>query len=337
MSPLWSSEGKMQPKINNKRPSPNNDKNNLSPAQDFNSYPGRRILCQSMKSDDIKGISPFISLIHRIAMLKFKGSMTVEASLLLPIFLLFFLNLGSAMEMIRLHCNMELALWEIGNRVSVYGYVLEDPEKTAQAQKSSAWLEELAGIALSYTYIRNEMVEYMGKSYLDASPLTYGANGLQFLESNLLSEDTFEVIVTYAISPWSDVAGFRSFRMANRYYGHLWTGYEIPVSDSHTEQITVYVTEYGTVYHEDRECTHIRLSVQETSLQDALSATNTQGEKYACCERCKVFAPEDTVYITSRGTCYHYTRDCPGIKRIVYSMLKTQADKYTPCNRCVSS
>lgn len=263
--------------------------------------------------------------------------MTVEAALVLPLFLFFFLNLGSAMEMIRLHGNLELALWEIGNRVSVYGYALRNPEGITREQKDGAWVEDLAGIVLSYSYIRNEVLDYLGQDYLENSPMTYGANGLQFLESELFGEgDTFEVIVTYAISPWIDVPGFRSFRMANRYYGHLWTGYEIPVKETDVEQLTVYVTEYGTVYHENRECSHIRLSVQETTLGNALSGTNSRGEKYALCEKCKDFTLGETVYITSQGDCYHYTKECPGIRRIVYSMLKSQTEKYAPCSRCVS-
>ena len=38
-----------------------------------------------------------------------EGSMTIEAALVLPLFCLFLMTMGSAMEMIRLHNNLEVA------------------------------------------------------------------------------------------------------------------------------------------------------------------------------------------------------------------------------------
>ena len=47
------------------------------------------------------------------------AGMTVEAALVLPLCLFFLLNLGYLLEMIRLHNNLQLALLETGNKISL--------------------------------------------------------------------------------------------------------------------------------------------------------------------------------------------------------------------------
>ena len=42
----------------------------------------------------------------------------------------------------------------------------------------------------------------------------------------------------------------------------MWNGYEIPEAE---DEEYIYVTENGRVYHTNRECTHIRLSVRAVS------------------------------------------------------------------------
>ena len=60
--------------------------------------------------------------------------MTVEASIVLPLILFFFMNLASSIEMIRLHGNLQLALWETGNELIVYGYALDSGTLPDEAQ-----------------------------------------------------------------------------------------------------------------------------------------------------------------------------------------------------------
>ena len=91
------------------------------------------------KKFSIEGISLFAS---RKKTVKASGSMTVEAAVVLPLFLFFFLNLGSAMEMIRLHSNLQLALLQVGNRLSVYG----SPHLTEFWRKNTAEFYEFCSV-----------------------------------------------------------------------------------------------------------------------------------------------------------------------------------------------
>lgn len=317
MSSLWAKQLKTLFHTLKKEPSPTYPKCNTGYAQNpKKAFDGgiRRI---SPKYCPIKRISLPASLKSRV-----EAAMTVEAAVVLPIFLFFLLNLSCAVELIRLHGNLQLALWETGSRLAVYGYALEDSEVAS---------------LFTWLYIRGQVTEYAGEEYLDSSPLKNGSDSLVMWESDIFSsEDELNITVTYAVSPWSSLAGFSSFRMANRYYAHIWNGYGIPENpeESQQELDIVYITENGEVYHEDRNCTHLKLSVREVSRAEAEKAANQWGKSYSPCEKCKPKQTDLTLYITDEGDRYHSERNCSGLKRTVFSVLRSQAAGYRPCSRC---
>jgi hypothetical protein len=280
---------------------------------------------------------------------KLPAGMTVEAAIVLPLFLFFFINLGSAMEMIRLHGNLQLALWNVGNKMCVYGYAIESSDKIeneVSTGDNQEWWQELGDIALSYTYIKSQVVNYVDETYLEESPLSDGVSSLQFWESELLGAadspvrgDTIEIVLTYQVSPWLDIPFVRPFRMSNRYYGHLWTGYDID-NDSTANQDTedvVYIAENGSVYHETPDCTHLKLSISAVTLEEAQNARNENGGRYQLCSKCGGKPFNGTVYIGKEGDFYHYDRNCSGLKRTIHTILRKQASNYRPCSRCAAA
>lgn len=253
---------------------------------------------------------------------KAEASMTVEAAVVLPLFLFFLLHLGCAIELIRLHGNLQLALWEICGKTAVYGYALED----------QSFAPFFSGL-----YVREQLVETAGKEYLDQAPLQNGSAGLSLWESDLFSSrDEMDVTVTYAVSPWISSVSFLPFRMANRFCVHIWNGYEIPENPEadHVCEDVVYMTENGEVYHENPECTYLRLRIRQVTGQEAQSAVNLFGERYTPCERCRPDPSAGTLYLTEEGERYHASADCPGLKRTVLTVPRKRGETYPPCSRC---
>lgn len=266
---------------------------------------------------------------------KVKAGMTVEASIVLPLFLFFFLNLGCAIEMIRLHGNLQLGLWQIGSRLSVYGYALDSGETPGESEGEDNWWADLSGVAMAPVYVKSQIINSVGEAYLNRSPLTNGAAGLQFWESEIFgSEDEIDIIVTYSVSPWNSMAGFSSFRLANRYYSHIWNGYDLSGVEEGTQ--IVYITETGTVYHGSRNCTHLQLSIRQILEADLDAMRNQYGGKYQRCEKCASGGTPGILYITEEGNRYHYSRECSGLKRTVYSISIEEAieEGYRACARC---
>lgn len=331
MSSLWSGESKMKLSTKNTKPSPTYQNivpdSAQNPEASRDACPGRlSVLCRFME-----GTSLFASLSRKV-----KAGMTVEASIVLPLFLFFFLNLGCAIEMIRLHGNLQLALWQVGSKMAVYGYVLDSGEVPEDGE---GWWRDLAGAVISATYVKGQMVDSAGADYLNASPMTDGTDSLKLWESEIFgSDDEMDIVVTYSVSPWARLVGFRSFRLANRYYAHIWNGYGLSESEEseETAQI-VYVTENGTVYHVTLECTHLNLSVRRVPASTIDDLRNQGGGRYYPCSRCATRAlVPNAFYITEEGDRYHYSADCSGLKRTTSSMTLEQAldAGYRPCSRC---
>ncbi len=328
MFPLWSSMITFQQnkklQIIHKRPSPKYNDVHKKYAQ---------TVPQSFFNCTIEGASPFTSFCRKL-----EAGMTVEAAVVLPLFLFFFLNLGCAIELIRLHGNLEFALCNTGNRMAVYGYAMSEMEKQAGIKQTEGDMlfSELGDVVFSYTYVKNQIADYVGEQYLEEAPIVNGVEGLHFWESDIFKDnDCFEIVVTYQVEPFSGIIGFGSFRMANRYYGHLWNGYHIPdTEENKKENNVVYVAENGCVYHEDRNCSHLVLAIREVSLQEAYVSRNCNGQKYDICMLCKKEGLQGAVYITEDGENIHYKRDCTGLKRTVYEVPRSQAQGYPPCSRC---
>ena len=308
MAFLWKDGRKT--KAMRKNPSPTIQDGIPDPARDTERGSQR-------KSPDIlraiKGSWPSALLFKRSP-----AGMTVEASIVLPLCLFFLMNLGSAVEMIRLHNNLQLALWDTGSRVALYGF--EQGGNTVAS-------------VVSGFYVKNRILDYVGENYLDSSPLARGSAGLQLWESSLLKqEDELDITLTYAVGPAFSLGGFRGFRMGNRYFVNLWNGYAIPGGEEETE--IVYIAENGRVCHRDRNCTYLQLSVREISAENVGTVRNCWGSRYGPCEKCAEGGKPDILYVTEDGNCFHYRADCPGLKRTVCAVKKTEADGYPPCSRC---
>ncbi|MBO5282421.1 MAG: hypothetical protein J6B43_04750 [Lachnospiraceae bacterium] len=249
--------------------------------------------------------------------------MTVEAAVILPLVLLFFLHLGSCMEMLRLHGRLAFALWQTGRELTVYGAAVGEDEEGGG----------VPGLAVSYLYVDNRLEQILGRDYLDSSPLTYGSQGLNYLASEYLEdEETVNIIITYQVSPRITIFPFPYFRMVSRYYGRAWTGYEV---GEETEQtIYVYVTDEGEVWHSRADCSYLKLSIYEAAPETVWMLRNRHGERYRACSRCEDWPVSNPVYLTEEGNRYHTVRSCPALLRHIRAIVWQENIPYRPCGRC---
>lgn len=318
------------------------------------------------------------SHIKKASSLSVGGSMTVEAAVVLPLFMVFFINLSCSVEMIRLHSNIDVALWNIGNDLTVYGALTtenmrelektghpsdqtnketydygatdniediwaEDYEKTEVAKKEentgNTIVQEIADLVVSYTYIKNKIVEYLDDDYLNSSPLVNGTDSLQFYDSDIFtSNDTVVIVATYQVEPLINLDDFIRMRMSNSYYAHLWNGYNVGgVAEDDNQSKTVYVTENSQVYHTSVSCTYLMLSVRITSYDNLSEERNNEGGRYSQCLLCAGSGAPAFVYLCDEGSKYHYSRKCSALKRSYKAVsLASVVNTHRPCSRCGS-
>jgi hypothetical protein len=266
--------------------------------------------------------------------------MTLEAAAILPLLLFFILNLSSTIELLRLHGNLAMALRDTGNEMSVYAYAYQQLRETGDdnASQKASLIDTLAGVAFSYAYVRQELEEYLGAEYLESSPLTEGKNGIYFLKSDFMEKnDCIDLVIAYQVSPLFAIPGLSSFQMTNHFYGRAWTGYDVgQVQQDQTDvkELVAYVAENGTVWHKTKDCTYLSLSVRSASYPEKTFLRNKNGQIYIPCELCTNATTPSIIYLTDYGNKFHYVRNCPGLKRTVYSIPLSEAYQYRPCSRC---
>lgn len=259
-----------------------------------------------------------------------RGSMTLEAAFALPFFLFAVLNILFAVNIIGMQSRLQAAMHQVGNKMAFAGYSYENTV-------SGVLPESLVSVALSEGYARGQILEYVGRSYLEQSCVKGGSGGISFAGSSVMgTDDLIDLKVSYRVRPFVELLGFDGFWMSQRYYGRAWTGYDVTgsISDITQEDPMVYITETGEVYHLDRNCTYLNPSVEAVSAESVSGRRNTSGAKYTACGFCGGAGGGKEVYITSYGSSYHRQITCPGLKRTIYTVPLSEVGTRRRCSKC---
>lgn len=273
------------------------------------------------------------------------AGMTVEASLVLPIFLFFMAEILYIFDMLRLQSSMLAALHEAGTSVSEYAFYARYglDHRTEDTEESDSLSGGLESFVLSETYVRSSVASYLGEDWLSSTCLEGGTGGISYLQSSVLAgNDLVDIVADYRIKPFLPLFGLRSFRTQARFYGHAWVGYTPGKGGNRDEKETsdetmVYVTPAGEVYHKDRSCTYLKPSIRTVSAAELDTIRSRDGSKYYPCERCR---PEgcSMVVIARDGNRYHASSGCSAIQRDVDALPLSEAEKTRrACSKCGGS
>lgn len=96
----------------------------------------------------------------------------------------------------------------------------------------------------------------------------------------------------------------------------------------------VYMTEYGTVYHESRACSYLNVIVRSVAASQVEQERNSFGRSYTLCERCDNRTATETVYLSDGGTKYHLVASCPALKRTVTEKSREEVEGVPACHKC---
>ncbi len=265
----------------------------------------------------------------------FCGSMTVEASMVLPLFIFFFVNIMTLFNILKVQVDIEAALHQTGSELTLLAYDLRFGKEKLKGDDDSGVVDAIAG-AGGIVYARSKIQQYLGEG-IDKSCISGGFNGISFLQSQvLMGNDIIDLVMDYKVHPMIPVIGFKEIPVEGRFYGHAWTGYDISMGlvTEGTEEEMVYVTENGEVYHRDVDCVHLKIKVESVDKKDLSHLRNSDGKIYYACEYCGGNVGAGNVFITSFGTRYHTSVSCPGLKRKIYTIPISEAAGKRPCSSC---
>lgn len=253
-------------------------------------------------------------LVERASAFASKGSITLEAALVIPIFFFGILCLVFLLEMMSIQLTVRSALYSVGKEIAQEAY-------TSPIISTSA--------------IEQHLVRNIGADRLDRSIVVGGAEGLDCSGSRSnWSTAVIDLSVSYQLE--IPVLMFRIPAISQEENLRVkgWSGYAGSGWESSKEEM-VYVTDYGIVYHKDMYCTYLELSIHAALPEQIEDLRNQSGEKYYACKSCDGDLTQvQRIYITDYGNRYHTSLDCSGIKRNIYAIPMEDAYGLGGCPKC---
>lgn len=187
------------------------------------------------------------------------GSITLEASLAVPIFFFAVVCLLYLMEIICIQTAVRSGLQYAGKIAAQEAAVVT---------------------AVMPSEIEKEVVNAIGAGRLDRSIIEGGSSGVD-CSSSAISPRTGigKVTAEYKIRIPLPLFHIPPITYKESIKIKVWTGYEKEAFGKNDSQI-VYVTETGLVYHRDYHCTHLELSIHAVGREMVSSLRNEYGGKY---------------------------------------------------------
>lgn len=96
----------------------------------------------------------------------------------------------------------------------------------------------------------------------------------------------------------------------------------------------VYITTGQTVYHTNRQCSYLNLSIQKIAETNFKEQGGSYLKRYSACSSCKNEKRYGYIYITEDGTKYHNTLACKNLKRTIERIMLEEVNGRRLCSRC---
>lgn len=247
-----------------------------------------------------------------------RGTLTVEAALVLPAFLILMIAVLQYALVMEASVCYGAALAEAGRQEAMQAYGVTD------ASGAGAVMRQMSTGA-----IRGRVYAAAGDNHVAKELRMEG--GQMAGDANVL-----EIRMTYRVRGMAGVY-LPHVTFLQKVRVRAWTGREgIYLADGNEGTKaggrTVYVAVTGKVYHTDPSCTHLKLSIREVNARTVGQLRNKNGGKYHACERCHS-GSTGSVYITGEGNRYHSSLSCSGLKRTVEEVSQEDCD-LRPCRKC---
>ncbi|NLP17157.1 MAG: hypothetical protein GX379_08980 [Clostridiales bacterium] len=278
------------------------------------------------------------------------ASLTVEASLILPLFLFLFMCFLYILQTIIFQESLQKAMTEAGLSMARAAYVysdfqdaddIESIESSFLDEKIQTGLQEITGAIVNRVGIKYAVESKLSKVKRNHPFIVGGFDGISFDGSKVLQgNNDIDIIARYRIRIPIKLFDLLEMDTIQRVRLRGWNGHQLTalysfVEEEDNDETMVYVTESGTVYHRSRSCSHISLSVEAIIGKPTWQRNKNGGKYYECKACCRGKESETgTFYITAYGDRYHSDKECSKIKRNVKKIPLSEVGDRLPCKRC---
>lgn len=252
---------------------------------------------------------------------KVKASITVEASLVLPIFLMYIMTLLYSIEIVRFQSNV----WEAVHKVSMEACFQKYGQEYGQ------------GHLKTEIDVQKEIISYLNGRISPFMCVQGGKKGVVITKSeDVLGKGNIKITAIYKIKPFIKWLSFGELVVEESCLVHGFAGYEENNQQNQMEKTTyVFITPSGEKYHFDKDCTYLKVKVSCVKEEQIKELRNASGEIYHACEVCKPYK-SNYVYYTNWGNRFHGNLGCTALKRTVYIVLLSEVTDRMPCSKCMN-
>ena len=258
------------------------------------------------------------------AAFKLKGSLTVEASLVLPLFIGAIVFLLFFIQAVRINVHIQKAVYNQTMSVAGYAYYVNMANPPVEVEN-----------LLEAGYIKSKIIDELGTEFMNNPYIINHRDAFSLNFTNIFDEGIIDVALQYRLKVPFDIFGVSEVPFVARARCKTWAGADSGKTEWDTEM--VYVTKYGEVYHINKSCTFIKSDVMTCSKVKIKTLKNESGEWYKPCSLCSEGHASYVVpvYYTEYGNRFHVNENCSNLKSNVFSIEKDDAiKKYRPCSKC---
>ncbi len=241
-----------------------------------------------------------------------KASLTVEAAVILPLTIGFLSIFVFYFHVLSIQATIEDALIYTGRVTAVESVAIED-EATLYLFSEAVFKQKLLEEKKIERYVLG------------------GVMGVSLLGSEL-SENPMVLKVNCMIPFPIELFGQKGIWLSSENHFVKWKG---DINTTSAEGLWVYISETGSVYHKDRSCRSLDLSIQDGLLTDMSLYRGANGQRYSACMRCiNEMDSSERVYFTDYGRLYHGKISCSALKRTISKVHISQITDKRPCSFC---
>lgn len=254
------------------------------------------------------------------------ASATVEASLVIPIYIYAVLAVMYIMQILSVKSDVDRAVYNVLRSMSKHAYMYEN-YNTVFSQQEMYW----------------QIVSELGAEYANRHNIVGGNAGIVVLhESSEESGSELKFSLRYSVKNPFNIFGLGVFRINQKFCAEAWIGQEYAKKWKNNKQLEnmVYITSQGTVYHKSRDCRTINIKIEMISSADLERRRNSSGARYYPCEKCSDSGKQENslqtgqIYITDYGDRYHFDINCSALKRTVFEIPFSAVGERSACKIC---
>lgn len=251
------------------------------------------------------------------ASLSASASLTLEAALVLPLFLFAGVILMMPFRVMDVHRQVQAVGEHVSEDIGQAAYLSRYKEEESFWNRAAAWVYAEAAVRNGLKDLPVERVSLLRSSFLEDG-------------------ETVDLVVDYEVKMPFSLLGLESVELTNRSFRRAWVGEDGKSQgdqEEEEEDVIVYVGKKSTRYHVSRTCHYLHNDLTAVAAGEVEFRRNDSGGRYTPCARCGSDVG-GTVYIMPSGKHYHSSPSCSAINAYAKAVWKSEAEHLGPCSYC---